>query len=192
MESLRVFFPPVDNEFMMMGGSGTGQVTAQGTFEIRGLFGKRRVVLSGLPSAWTLKAVRIGGTDVIDTGYEFAKEDVTNVEFVVTNRISSLSGTVKLDNNAPATDYVVLAFSTDEGAWQQGSRRIGIARPDQKGSYTFRSLPPGSYYVVALDAMPEDWGNPELFERLKGDAKRATLSEGETEVLDLTLQAAPM
>ncbi len=187
-ENLRVFFPPADNELMMMGGAGNGQVTAQGTFDVRGVFGKRRPGLGGLPAGWTLKAVRIGGADVIDTGYEFAKEDVTNVEFLVTNRVTSLSGAVNTDRDGPAADYVVLAFSTDEAAWQQGSRRLAVARPDQKGTYTFRSLPPGSYYVIALDAMPEEWGNPEVFERLKPDATRVTLGEGESEALNLTLR----
>ena len=192
LENLRVFFPPAENEFMMMGGAGSGEVTAQGTFEVRGVFGKRRVALSGLPAGWALKAVRIGGADVVDTGYEFAKENVTNVEFVVTNQVSSLNGTVAAGEDSPVADYVVVAFSTDEAAWQQGSRRLGIARPDQKGTYSFRGLPPGSYYVLALDSMPEEWGNPELFERLKSGATRVTLAEGESETLNLKLQAAPI
>jgi hypothetical protein len=192
MESLRVFMPPMENEFMMMGGMEDVQVTPQGTFDIRGVLGKRRVILSGLPSGWTMKAIRIGANDVADTGYEFGKDDVTNVEIVVTNRTTSLSGTVKGDNNAPAPDYVVLAFATDQAFWHQGSRRLGTARPDQNGTYRLRNLPPGSYYVVALDSMPEEFGDPEMFERLKVDAKRATLGEGENQTLDLTLQAMPI
>jgi hypothetical protein len=186
-ESVRVFLPPVEQDAIFMGGPSFGQVTPQGTFEVRNVLGKRRLTLSGLPPGWAVKAVRIGGTDVTDTGYDFGKEDVPGVEFVVTNRLTLLSGTVKRDNQAPATDYVVLAFSTDETQWQQGSRRTATARPDQHGTYRITSLPPGSYYVVAVDSMPEDWGNPELFERLKAQATRATLVEGESEALPLTL-----
>jgi protocatechuate 3,4-dioxygenase beta subunit len=187
LDGLRVFLPPVESEGMFMAGAGFGEVTSPGTFDVKNVFGKRRVTLSGLPSGWQLKAARIGGNDVIDTGYDFGKEDVTNVELVVTNRAASLSGTVRKENQA-ATDYVVLAFSTDEAHWnQQGSRRMTVARPDQHGTYRINTLPPGSYYVVALEAMPEDWGNPELFEQLKSQAKRVTLGEDGHEELTLTL-----
>jgi hypothetical protein len=184
--------PPLENEFVLMGGMEDERVTPQGTFSIRGVLGKRRIFLGGLPTGWTLKAVRIGVTDVTDTGFEFGKEHVDNVEVVVTNRTTSLSGTVKGANDGPAADYVVLAFSTDEAFWDQGSRRLGMARPDQNGTFNLRSLPPGSYYVVAVESMPEEWGNPELFEQLKVDAKRATLNEGEHQTLDLRLQASPL
>jgi hypothetical protein len=187
MDGLRVFLPPSENELMMFGGPGFGQVTAQGTFEVGNVFGKRRMTLSGMPPGWTLKAVRVGGTDVIDSGYEFGKEDVTNVEFILTNKVTSLSGQVRTEGDAVSSDYVVVAFSTDETQWRQGSRYIGTARPDQNGTYRLRNLPPGSYYVVALETMPEEWGDPELFEQLKADAKRATLDEGENEALELTL-----
>jgi carboxypeptidase family protein len=193
-ENLRVFMPGVDNEPMMMFGRGGGdpQVAPDGKFEVRGITGRRSFAVSAGPP-WVLKAARIGGTDVLDSGYEFGKEDVNNVELVLTSRSPTLSGSVTGDNNTPAKDYVVLAYSTDEAAWVQQSfrRGFGLGRPDQNGTYKITGLRPGSYYVVALAEMPEDLGNPDLFKVLKEGSKRVTLQDGESERLDLVLQQMP-
>ena len=191
MDDLRVMLAPIEGDIWMPGMGGSARVTAQRTFEARGVQGRRRMLIPGLPTGWTLKAVRIGGTDVIDTGYEFGKEDVTGVEMVVTGRITELTGNVRGHDKQAVTDYVVMAFSTDSGHWVSGSRRIGTARPDQNSTYRLRALPPGSYYVIALEAMPEDWGNPELLETLKDRATKVRLDEGETRTLELTLEAMP-
>ncbi len=193
VDQMNIFMAPAPGElpFGMMGPSNS-RVTPERTFEIKNVLGKRTVAVMGLPSSWVIKAARIGGTDILDTGYEFGKEDVTNVEVVVTRTATTVTGKVTLDEK-PVTDYVVVAFPTDEDRWQTLSpRRFGTARPDQNGLYQLRNLPPGSYYVLALDTMPEEWGNPELFKTLKDRAKRVTLQEGESESLDLTLQTVPV
>jgi protocatechuate 3,4-dioxygenase beta subunit len=194
-DRLRVFLPPTDSDRGMgFGRTGDTPVTAEGTFEMNGVSGRRSFNISAGPP-WIIKAVRIGGTDVLDSGYEFGKEDVTNIEIVLTNRAPALAGAVTGDNNQPVSEYVVLAYSTDETAWQQplgvGPRGYGIGRPDQNGSYKITGLRPGSYYVVALPEMPDELGNPELFKALKERARQVKLQEGETERLDLTLQTPP-
>jgi protocatechuate 3,4-dioxygenase beta subunit len=189
-DSLRVFLPPLENEPTMFGRGNTAQVTPETTFEARGVTGRRTFAVSAGPP-WVLKAVRIGGADVLDTGYEFGKEDVTNVEVVLTSRAPTLTGVVTGENNSPVPDYVVIAYSTDERAWQQsvGLRRgFGVGRPDQNGTYKLTGLRPGSYYVVALDEMPEELGNPDLFKALKDRAKEVRLREGNSQRLDLVLQ----
>lgn len=192
-EQLNIFFTPAPGESpFTMAGPSNSRVTTDRTFEVRGIVGKRSVNVMGLPTGWVLKTVRIGGADILDTGYEFGKEDVGNVEVVLSSTTTTLAGKVTADEK-PVTDYVVLAFPTDEDRWQVFTpRRFGTARPDQNGLYKLRNLPPGSYYVLALDAMPDEWGNPELFKTLKDRAKRVTLHEGDAQTLDLTLQAVPV
>ena len=54
--------------------------------------------------------------------------------------------------------------------------------------FKISNMPPGSYYVVALDYVESGaWGDPELLERIKTRAKRFTLGDGETETLDLKI-----
>ncbi|HSL21065.1 MAG TPA: carboxypeptidase-like regulatory domain-containing protein [Vicinamibacterales bacterium] len=194
MTSLNIFFQPAADEpmmMMMMGGPGNTPVTEQNTFEARGILGRRRIVLSGLASGWALKSVRIGGTDVTDTGFEFGKENVSNVELLVTNRTTTVTGVVRNEKNEVLTDYAVVAFSTDEAHWQFPSRRVNVAQPDQNGTYRLRNLPPGSYFLIALDSMPEELGNPDLFRQWQTDATRLTIDEGEQRTLDLPLRASP-
>ncbi|HSB17615.1 MAG TPA: carboxypeptidase-like regulatory domain-containing protein [Bryobacteraceae bacterium] len=191
----RVFLPPIEREgFMGVGESGDAQVTPEGTFEVRGVSGRRTFSVSAGPP-WMVKSARIGGTDVLDSGYEFGKEDVTNVEIVLTSRAPALTGSVTGENNSPVSDYVVVAFSTNEESWERllggMGRGFSIGRPDQNGTYKVTGIRPGSYYVVALPEMPEELGNPDLFKALKERAKQVKLQEGETERLDLVLQQAP-
>jgi hypothetical protein len=191
---LRVFLPPVEFGAGIMGRIGQSPVTAQGAFELEDLQpGRRRVVLENLPKGWAISAVRVGGVDVADTGVEIGKEDITGVEIQVTNRLTSVTGSVRDDRNDAATSYVVLVFSTDERHWElsMGSRRINAGRPDQNGVYRIEGLAPGSYFAVAVSEMPEEWGNPELMERLIPLAERFSLNEGESKSLDLTLQTVP-
>lgn len=196
MERVRVFLQPVDPEqsmgMGMMGGPEDGRVTEQGTFEMRGVFGRRTARIVGLPEGFALRAVRVGGDDVIDSGFEFGKDDVRGLQLLVTTRITTITGSARGADNKPATDYVVIAFPTDDDVGlRPGSRYLGFARPDQNGGFRLRALPPGSYFIVALDAMPEEMGNPDVFEQLKGSATRVMLNEGAQEHVELTVHPAP-
>jgi hypothetical protein len=50
-------------------------------------------------------------------------------------------------------------------------------------------LPPGSYYAAVVDYLPAgEWNDPDVLERLKGNAKRFTIDEGESKTLELKIQ----
>ena len=173
----------------MMGGSG-GTAKADGSFELKGLSGHKLLRVVNLPQGWMMKSVRAGGTEVIDTGMEFkAGAQVSDVEIVITSRVTEITGGVTLDNGTAAKDYTVVVFSDDPDDWTAFmSRRVVGARPDQDGRFKIRSLPPGGYYAAAVDYVEAGgWGDPELLERLKTSAKRFTIAEGQTETLDLKL-----
>jgi hypothetical protein len=120
---------------------------------------------------------------------EVGNADVSGVDVRVTNRLSTVLGSVRDSRNEPLASYVVLVFSADESHWGQlTSRRSATATPDQNGVYRVRALAPGSYYAIALPDMPDEWGNPELLEELKKGAEEFTLSEGESKTIDLTLR----
>jgi hypothetical protein len=160
-----------------------------GTFELKALPGQRIIRASAGPG-WTLKSVKLNGVDVTDTGVEFkAGEALSGLEIELTSRVSVITGSVTASNGSPLKDYTVVVFSESAELWRLPMTRwVTGTRPDQDGRFKVQNLPAGRYYVAAVDYIPQgEWGDPELLERLKSEAKRMTLGEGGTENLDLKL-----
>ena len=173
----------------MLGGSSS--VTAEGTFEIKGLAGQRIFRVSNIPAGWVLKAVRLNGNDITDNGLDIrASEPVSGLEVVLTTKTTELTGAVKAGNDA-AKDYTVVIFSDDPQKWTAPmTRHVASARPNQEGRFQVKNLPAGSYYVVALEYIAQgDWNDPDVLERLKARATRITLDEGEVENVNLSLES---
>jgi protocatechuate 3,4-dioxygenase beta subunit len=181
-----------DGPMMMFGGGASGgSVKADGTFELRGLSGARVIRPVGLPPGWMLKEVRVNGADVTDTGLEFKPgEAVTGVEIVLTSRLTEVKGGVTAAGTQPVKDYTVVVFSDDPQHWTHAnSRYVAGARPDQDGRFQVKNLPAGGYYAIAVEYLAQgDWNDPEVLERLKLNATKFALAEGETKSLDLKLK----
>lgn len=174
----------------LMGGSSS--VSPDGIFEIKGLSGRRIFRVSNVPAGWVLRAVRLNGTDITDHGVDVRpSEPLTGLEVVLTSRTTDVTGGVKA-GSGPATDYTVVIFSEDPEKWTAPMpRHIASARPNQQGRFQVRNLPAGSYYAIALEYIPQgDWNDPEVLDRLKTRASRFTLGEGDSQILDLTLEGS--
>ena len=177
-----------DGPAMLDGASAA--VKADNTFELGGLAGGRIIRVANLPTGWTLKAVKLNGQDITDSGAEFkAGEAVTGLDIVLTNKLTQVSGVVKGTDGEPVKDYTVVVFSDDEEQWTvPQTRYIAGVRPDQDGRFQFRNLPPGSYHAVAVDYIEQGaWGDPDLLKQLREKASTFSLNEGETKTLDLKL-----
>jgi hypothetical protein len=186
---VRIMASAVDMEGPMMGSS-AATAKEDGSFELKGLSGRRVIRAANLPPGWIVKAVRVNGDDVTDTGVEFKSgQEVPGVEIVATNKSTEITGAVTASNGAAVKEYTVVVFSEDAQLWSLPMTRwVTGSRPDQEGRFRVRNLPPGGYYAVALDYVEQgSWGDPELLERLKTRARRFTLSEGGTEALELKL-----
>jgi hypothetical protein len=191
LSAIRLNAMPADpSEGPMMVGGGGGTAKADGTFELRGLSGHRIIRVGNLPQGWRLRAVRLNGTDITDTGVEFKTgEQLSNMEIVATSKTTEINGSVTMSNGTPMKEYTVVLFSEDPERWTLPmSRWISAARPDQDGRFKISNMPEGSYYAVALDYIEAGaWSDPDLLERLKARAKRVTLGDGETKTLDLKI-----
>ena len=171
-------------------GGAAATVKADGSFELKGLSGRRLIRVANLPTGWTLKAIRLNGDDITDGGVEFkGPQGVSGLEIVAIDKTSEISGGVTATNGSPIKDYTVVVFAEDQSLWSLPMTRwVTGTRPDQEGRFRVRNMPAGSYYAVAVDYVEQgSWGDPELLERLKARAKRFTLAEGGTETLDLKL-----
>ncbi len=72
--------------------------------------------------------------------------------------------------------------------WRPQARQITTARPDQNGRFQIRGLPPGDYFLAAIDPQqPGEWFVPAFLEQQTADASRLTLAEGATRTQDLRL-----
>ena len=107
--------------------------------------------------------------------------------WIVRSSISgSIAGTVRDAKNTGLSALTVIAFSTEPQHWRAQSRRISAVRTDQSGAYRIRNLPPGDYLIVAADDVEQgEWFDPAYLDRVKGDAQRLSISEGEKKTQDL-------
>ena len=174
-----------------MGTSGAPPVARDGwTFELDGLRGRGFIRAGTLTDVWQLKRVRREGVDVTDTPLDFSS-DIDDIEIQLTNRVTTVSGGVSDDRNAVALDATVIVFADDDGKWGPHSRFIESARPDQRGQFKIRGLPPGKYVAVAVEYLePGDERDPDLLADWRRHGTSLTLSEGETRTLDLKLSGS--
>ena len=186
---IRITTMGADTEMSPMGGGGSA-AKDEGSFQLKGLSGRRLLRAGNLPPGWTLKSVRLNGDDITDAGADFKNgQDVTGLEIVLTSKLTEITGGVTATNGSPIKGYTVVVFSDDPQYWNLPfTRWVNGARPDQDGRFRIRNLPAGSYQIAAVDYIEAGaWGDPELLDRLKTRAKRITLAEGGSEKVDLKL-----
>jgi hypothetical protein len=177
---------PVEFGLMPMGGN--VRVRDDWTFEATGLTERRRFRVSP-PQGWYLKSVAHENNDITDSGIDFKEgQQVGGIDIVLTQRVTDVSGAVQDSRARPITDFVVVAFSTDNSRWGYMTRYVRTVRPNQEGRFSIKGLPPDDYYLIALDYLETgEEGDPEQLEKWKANATRVTLADGEPKSLTLKL-----
>ena len=187
--SIRISAVPVDQtDGPVLGGGSTTK--EDGSFEVKGVSGTRLIRANNAPPGWTLKSVKLNGTDITDTGADFKPGETTaGLEIELTNKSTAVNGGATAADGTVLKDYTVVIFSESPDYWRLPMTRwVTGTRPDQDGRFKVQNLPAGSYLAVAVDYVPQgEWGDPELLDRLKSKAKRFSLGDGETQTLDLKL-----
>jgi len=170
-----------------------GRVGDDYTFELKTSPGLSRISLSNSPAGWSIRAVRLNGADVIDSGIEFKpNRNVRGLEIELTNKVSVVTGLVTNARSEVTRDYTAVAFPENSDRWKDtNSRYIRTARPDQDGRFKISGLPSGDYLLIAVDHInPGESFDPEFLERVHTRATRFSLSEGETKSIDLKLNSS--
>jgi hypothetical protein len=183
LTQLRISAPssePDDN----LGPMPNPRVNKDGTFTMDGVTVGSHLIRpngGGALSGWTLKSVIVDGRDMTDTPIPVRSgQKIGNVVLTFSDKVNEISGTVTDDQNAPVTEFTVLAFSTDTSVWRAQSRHIMTARPDQTGAFRIRGLPAGEYFTVTVDpAEPGEWFDPAYLDQHRQGAARVTLGEGD-------------
>jgi transcriptional regulator GlxA family with amidase domain len=122
-------------------------------------------VTSGMSSAVAAQTVAASGT-------------------VRSNAGGSIAGHVTNAHAQPIDSYLVIVFPTDRKVWSADSQLVKFARPAQDGGFEVVGLPPGEYWVVAVDAIQGDQGardsaKPEVLRVLSSRATRVILADHE-------------
>jgi hypothetical protein len=161
-----------------------------GRFYLSGLHGPMRFSATSLPSRWYLKSVTIAGSDVTDAPFDFGSsaQTLSDAEIVLSTEGATIAGVVTDGPNTRASNFVAVAFSTSRDTWFNGSRLVKQRRSEANGSYTIEGLPPGEYWVAAVDRLESgNWLTPDNLDALVPSAARVTVSEGQALTTGLRL-----
>jgi hypothetical protein len=131
------------------------------------------------PAGWFVRSVTLDGQDITDRAFDLTT-DATSFVVTYSDRPSKVSGTVKDSNGNLSRDALVLVFPVDPQRWTgygNSPRFLRSAGIMTTGLYTFAHLPPGEYYVIAIDsANAEGWLDPKRLQSLAGQAERLTVT----------------
>ena len=160
-----------------------------GRFSLTGLRGPMRFIATSLPTGWYLKSVTIGGADVSDVPFDFGStaQTIAGAEILLSPAGAMIAGAVTDRPGTPASNFVAVAFSTSRELWFTGSRHVQ-RRSGANGLFAIDGLPPGDYWVVAVDRLDaDDWTAREVLDTLVPGASRVTVLEGQVLSTDLRL-----
>ncbi len=186
LSTVRLQMSPDGNRlsvFSLGGGSLTGAVRPDGSFEMKGLSPGAYTFTGQVPGAanskpWRLRSVMMAGRDLLDQPLVVGDASFSDVVATFTDRQTELSGTLETSAGAPASDFVIIAMPADRALWKS-TRRVQSTRPATNGQYTFADLPPGDYLIsIATDA-PENWKTEDFLSTVAGAGVKVTLGEGE-------------
>jgi protocatechuate 3,4-dioxygenase beta subunit len=154
-------------------------------FRIGGVVGPARFVVRRSAESWYVREVRIGGRDVTDEPFDFGTRGAAydDVSIILSPAGAEISGEVIDERDEPVGDCTVVVFATAADRWFRGSQRVAFARASRNGVFRVAGLPPGEYWVAAVEAMQGsvetgEWHNREVLRRLALRAERVRVGEG--------------
>jgi hypothetical protein len=118
-------------------------------------------------------------------------DGVTGLTIVLTDKVTDVSGQVTDSRGQPLKDFLVVVQPGEPKSDAAVTRYLRTARPEPDGRFRLRGLPPGDYFATAVESLePGRHFVPDVQARLRDSARRFTVREGETIVLDLRLMPA--
>jgi hypothetical protein len=159
------------------------------SFELDDLLEPFTLRVEDLPDGWTVKAIVINDADVTDTKISLAPNQEAQAEVVLTNKVTSLTGTVSAEGQPAKAEIVV--FAADSSKWSYPSRYVRTTTADDKGRFRITGLPPAERYLaIAADYLDDgEHYDPEFLERMRNTATEFSLGESETRALELMVLA---
>jgi hypothetical protein len=163
----------------------SGTVRDDDTFELGGIVGN--ILFGANAQAWLLKSVTFAGRDITDTGVDAGRLGTGEVTIVMTDRITSVTGTVEDIRHRPVTSYVAVVLPAEPMTGIGAQRYTRLLVPNETGGFSVRGLPAGEYVVAAIDPAEagSEW-NPTIQKSVRAGGHRFVLTDGQA--LSLTLE----
>jgi hypothetical protein len=156
-------------------------VQPDGTFSVPNIMlTEYRLSLSNLPPGYYVREASQRGRNVLDRGLRPGDGDV---EITLDAHGPNVSGSViTTEEHNPVFDATVFVVPND------GTRPLHT-QTDENGQYSFKSvLPPGTYRIAALSAVPEGQrDDPAFAVTASKNGKEVNLQPGQTTNLDIEL-----
>ena len=162
----------------------TATVAADGTFELRKLYGETRMGVAGGTSGWWLKSFVVGGVNAADEPVDFSNGTSRTDARVVLARAATVSATVR----GAGSSTRVVVFPAEPDRRYSNSRYVRTATLGRDGRYTLE-VPPGQYWVVALEAGPAL--TEALMVRLQSMSTQVTATDTRAAQVDLSMVRLP-
>jgi hypothetical protein len=164
-------------------------IAADGTFDIEASAGQFTYIVGSLPTGISVRSAMVEDHDVLDLPFTVAPDAsvIPSAVITLTDRHTSLAGSIRSGPARPASDYVIVLFPADSEL-RRAARRVKTARADTDGRYRFADLPGGDYLIAALaDFLPEDLDDPTFLDSLVPSALKVSLTEGQDKTQDLRI-----
>lgn len=168
-----------------------GAMKPDGTWEVRGIPPGLFLWQVSLPPAmvkdWWLRSAVLNGRDLLDAAIDVQPgQDLSGIEFTLTDRHNELSGTLTTAEGKAATDYFIIVCPSDPTLWTPRSRRVKSLRPSSNGAFSVKDLPAGEYVIAALtDVAPGEWNDPQWLASVAPSGAKITIVNGEKTVQNL-------
>jgi Carboxypeptidase regulatory-like domain len=169
-----------------------GKVLASGsgrTFELDELSEPFMLHVEYLPDGWGVKSIVVNGMAVTDAKVELTANQEAEVQVVLTNHITRITGVVSADGQPVKAEVVV--FAADSAKWSYPSRFVRTVSADEKGRFRINGLPAAErYLVVATDYLEDgEHNDPEFLERMRDTAIPILLEGTDAHPLELKVVA---
>ena len=163
------------------GGGGRGgqqgriDIAADGKFATQLDGDTYNVEITGAPSGYYLKAVRLSGREVPDNMLDLTFSGAA-LDLVLANDAASITGTVQKSNGDPVQNVRVTAVPVN------GSPRKDFyksANSGTDGTFTLANLPPGSYKLYAWEEVESNaWMDADFRRPFETLGSNATIKDG--------------
>jgi len=137
-----------------------------------------------------VKSARLGGVDILNTGFVFGGEPDKTLEIVLGVNAGTLTGSVEDERKQPAAGVFVRLIPDTRSARLFRTDMHRTTSTDAEGRFEIKGLPPGDYKVFALEGFEKDaWLDPDFFKPYEDRGLSVHVDEGKTQTLQAPLGA---
>jgi hypothetical protein len=147
--------------------------------------------VNGLPEGYYVKSVKLGGQEVVETGFELLPGvDASGLTVTLSPDAARVDGGVTDDRGAPSTGATVVIVPVSKYR-REAMLSFPTASTDQHGRFSLPNLAPGDYLLFAWDDVePGAWQDPNFLELFEEQATKVKLQPKDIQNVDLKLLGA--